>query len=663
MSLRLRLKNSSTLAKQKISKEIEGMRERLRAGTGDLYALLDKLYVSAASILGKIGEPSFKPALLPFDADPDPVAWNRNMDQIESDLRTMYSEIDEIKKLRSEAQNAAMLAAKELQERANYAQTLITDLRLIAGQLDQELVVAGDDFANMDRVDTNFPLTYPMADINTLQGIVTLKRLSSVNVMTPKVKIQVTPIAPTEALNRLPTPDNSARFYEGHFYASIGEARPEGGKWHLEERVRPGVVVPGASDVFNLNLDAGQADPFKDFPDLATEKATRPQGFPLNPEDIVVIDRGANLEELNAVRARMVDGDPDSFYECEFVIQAPQLDAISQQLSGIDKAASGSGQTLGDELPQVALVSPEELRARAAQSDIDRFDFEVEIVFELESRQTVNFITINPMNFGETAWLEVVDVSTASNEDDAFHLIEGFGDQSFDNILTNEANEELTEGELKTTLAPNRYTYRGLGVYTFPPRQAQRIRIRLRQRTPVPVPYERTVVQLNRTLSSSTTSYKGETCFAAGTLISTPGGQLLIEQVRVGDTVTTFSPETGLPQDTKVVKVAAHKAHDTTEITLFNNHKILTTPNHYFFTLRGWVRAKHLQPSDKLIKQDKENVRLVSVKSRATKKNADMDVYNIYTQETTFLADGILVSCYSTLRAFRTWLKKLFSVK
>jgi hypothetical protein len=112
------------------------------------------------------------------------------------------------------------------------------------------------------------------------------------------------------------------------------------------------------------------------------------------------------------------------------------------------------------------------------------------------------------MNFGETAWLEVIDVSTASDESAAFQMIEGFGEQVFDNILTNEANEELTDGELKTTLAPNRYSYRGLGVYTFAPRQASRIRLRLRQRTPVPVTYERMAVQLNRTLSATSTSFE-----------------------------------------------------------------------------------------------------------------------------------------------------------
>jgi hypothetical protein len=571
--------------------------------------------------------------------------------------------VGEIKKARAEAVNAAMVASKEIQNRANYAQTLITDLRMLANQLDTEVVVAGDDFASTDRIDSAFPLSYQKADIDTVHGMATLAKVSVTNVVTPGMKIQVAPLGPAAALNRLPTPDNSARFYEGFFYAPIGDPRPEGGKWHLEERVRPGVTVPGASDIFNLNLDAGQADPFKDFPDLETQKATRPQGFPLNPEDIVVIDRGANLEELNLIRRRMVDGNPDTHYECEFVINAPELDEIAKKLSGIDQAAGGSGQALGDELPQVALLSPEELRARAAKSDIDRFDFEVEFIFELESRQTVNFITINPMNFGETAWLEVFDVSTASDESDGFHLVDGFGDQTFDNILTNEANEELTDGEAKTTLAPNRYTYRGLGVYTFPPRQVQRVRIRLRQRTPIPVPYERTAVQLNRTLSSSTTSYKGETCFAAGTEISTPDGILLIQDVRVGDLVLTFSPDTGLSKSTKVTKVTEHETAGLMEVVLFNGHKILTTPNHYFFTLRGWVRAKHLRPFDKLVKQDKENVRLVSVKAVFADERAPAKVYNVYTSVGTYLADGVLVSSYSVLRRFRTWLKKLFSVE
>ena len=228
-------------------------------------------------------------------------------------------------------------------------------------------------------------------------------------------------------------------------------------------------------------------------------------GLPDHCRTAEAIDRGASAEELETVRKRMIDGNPDSFWECEFALSTTKLDQLAAKLLDPVNPSSPGGDPNST---QVAEVTAEDLRARAAESDIDTTDFEVEVVLELPRRQTINFITINPINFGETTWLEVTDVALASDEDAAFETVEGFGSSTFDNILTNEANAELTEGEQSVVLSPNRYSYRGVGVFTFPPKEASRVRVRLMQRTPVPTPYERTAVQLNRTLTATATKFK-----------------------------------------------------------------------------------------------------------------------------------------------------------
>lgn len=508
MSFRLRVRNASTIALTKLSAEFKRMRERLHTKEGgNLFSILQDLYVATSKVVKNLGSPSFNPNYLVKDADPDPFKWNQNMVQIEDDLNVLFGEDKEIRRLQVETYNTSIVLTKELQERNNLAASMITDLRLISGQNDQEVIVAGDDFANLDKVDLGFPLTYPQADVNIQQGVVTLRRLEATNVVDPAAtKITVTPLSPAD-VKRLPTPDNTSRFYEGRFYATIGEARPEGGRWHLEERVRPGVVVPADSDVFTIRVGDGMSDEelFAGFPDLRNENQQRESGFPLSPEDILVIDRGASLEELSTIRKRMVDGNPDTFWECEFVLSTSKLDELAARLLDPVSPNSGGGDPSGT---QVAEVTPEDLRARAAQSDVDTVDFEVEILLELPKVQSVNFITVNPINFGDTAWLEVTDVATAKDESDAFETVEGFGSSAFDNILTNEANAELTEGEQTVTLSPNRYSYRGVGVFTFSPREVSRIKIRLMQRSPVPTPYERMAVQLNRTLTASNSSFK-----------------------------------------------------------------------------------------------------------------------------------------------------------
>lgn len=444
-----------------------------------------------SNILPRIGKPMFDPKFIVEDADPDPAAWNANLENIEDDLRTLYEEYDELRQLRVAVSNAASLASKELEEKANLAQSLLTDLRLTSGQLDQEVIVVTDNFLDMTKIDQNFPLQLPMAEVNTMHGSISLRRISAVNVVTEDAKVEVAPIGPSD-LARDPTPNNTMRFYEGRFYAPLGEARPEGGRWHLEERVKPGVVVNGDSNTFII--DGEGEDIFNDFPDLRPpvpegETEEREAGLALRPDDIIVTDRGASLPELLESRKRGVDGSPDSFWECEFVIDAPRLDEIVEEREATDQVAT-----------------PQELRAAAANPSLDQYDFEVELVISMPRRQTVNFITINPMNFEETAWLEITEVSTAETQDDAFVPIEGFDEQIFENVLTDEVNTEITENEASTVLAPSKYAYRGQGVYSFAPRNISRLRVRLKQRTPVPSNYERVVIQLTRTLSSTETS-------------------------------------------------------------------------------------------------------------------------------------------------------------
>lgn len=656
MSLRFRIKNPTVLAIRALKRELQTLRARINSARGgDLNKILHGLYVATDKLVKGLGKPTFDPIYLVKDTDPNPEDWNLNLQRLQSDLEAAFEEDQQVKQLQADALNASVLASKELQNRAALAQSYITDLRLLHGQLEQEVIIAGDDFANTDRIDFGFPLESPQAEVNVLQGIVTLKRTEALNVVSPNAKIEVAPIAPAEAASRAPTPLNDKRFYEGRFYASIGEARPEGGRWHLEERVKPGVVVPGSSTVFKIDVNennVGDGSVFDQFPDLATEAAARPQGFPLNPDDIVVIDRGGTLDELTAFRKRMVDGNADTFWECEYVLHKPQLDDYVEQSRN-----TGDTTETNTNLPT---ITAEELRARAAQTDVDETDLEVEIVLNLERRESINFITLTPMNFHESAWLEVTDVSTARDGDDSFHVIEGFGDSLFDNVLTDEANEELTDGELKTTLAPNRYSYRGLGVYTFPPRDAQRIRIRLRQRTPVPSTYERMVVQLNRTLSATSTKFKGE-CFTGDQFVATPHGERMISRIQPGDQVYSWDVKKNRQVIEVVSKVLRHPPGHYCWIHFNLGRRIKTTAIHRFLTLRGWVRACDLVPDEDVV-YHRHGHGWHFMKVRAVQLGAGLEpLYNLYTTgQHNFLVNGFVAHNFSHFRWLRTLWHKAF---
>lgn len=646
MSHRYRIPNRSKLA----SGRIRTVMKRLRATlldqtTGTLHDAILGVYNIAAKFLPNIGKPIFDPRYLVEDADPEPWAWNSNLESIEDDLRLLFDEIEEVRQLRAEISNTATMTSKELEEKANLAQSLLTDLRMTSGQLDQELIVATDNFLNDSKIDGSFPLQFPDAELNTMQGAVTLKRTQALNVITDAAEILVTPIAPAALISRpdsgrLPTPDGTMRFYEGRFYAPLGQARPEGGRWHLEEKVKPGVVVSGGDDTIFTMDDTSGSRIFDQFPDLRRLAEERPQGMPLSPDDIIVIDRGAGLGELKAVRRQLIDGSPDTFWEGEFVVDAAPLDALIEEREAAE-----------------ATVTPQELRARAARDDIDRFDFEVELVIRLDRRQLVNFIVINPMSFDETAWLEVIEVSTAQSDDDAYVPIEGFDDQLFENVLTDDANAELTEGQATTVLAPSKYAYRGQGVYSFSPREVARVRIRLRQRTPVPSEYDRVVIQLTRTLTATQSKFKGS-CFPADAKVSTPYGPICISQVEVGDIVHSYKPKTRTVMRRKVTRVLRHDPETVYKI-IAGSLSLRVSGYHTLLTTQGWKTVSDLCPDDKLIHLS--HGRVIEAGISWISPQPPEAVYNLFTElEHNFIVDGFVAHNFTFLRRLRTMWYRLF---
>lgn len=73
-------------------------------------------------------------------------------------------------------------------------------------------------------------------------------------------------------------------------------------------------------------------------------------------------------------------------------------------------------------------------------------------------------------------------------------------------------------------------------------------------------------------------------CFVAGTDVSTPNGATKIENLRVGDKVKNAI---GIG----VVEAVSTSVRDVIEVELTNGRVIRCTPEHPFFTDRGWVRA------------------------------------------------------------------------
>jgi hypothetical protein len=254
----------------------------------------------------------------------------------------------------------------------------------------------------------------------------------------------------------------------------MGQARPEGGQWHLDER---------PFRISDEQLNSTQTINTTNEPFDPTQQDGYIPGTAMRAQDLLLFDRGASEAEKNAVRRRMFDESSASFWEAEYVKKIEQT-------------------------PGTEEFSLDELRDLAIQTDNE--DFEIQITIDLGQVKPVSWVSLQPINFGETAWMEVTDVSTAGTESEGFKTIPGMYKHRFANVLTDEANEELQADIAVQILAPDRYSFRGKGVFSFPMTFARYVRLKIIQKVPVPALYQRLSVQMIREIDTTVNVRNGK---------------------------------------------------------------------------------------------------------------------------------------------------------
>ena len=466
--MRFKNPNRSRITKNKIAALFDRIvRRNSERDRGSIFDILTDLFIEFKRFFTKAKSPRFQ--FSPLTEGDVVVAEKYNdttLDAME-DLLVCTDETNAIKPIVIGSYNAARQMGKELENRSEVALSKITDVRLFQGQLGQEVLIVGDDFQDMKKIDATFALSAPSADVRSSDGLVTLNRVESVNLVDGGTKVTCEPLAPASILldgggfhdgtgvdsednTDIPNTDNTNTYYEGNFYNFVGEARPEGGQWHIDER--PYHISDedmNTSTVIDTTAEEWQA---------ANQTGHTP-GAPLGTQDILLFDRGASESEKNTVRRRMFDENSATFWEAEYVKRIEQT-------------------------PGAEEFSLDDLRDLAIQEDTE--DFEIQITVDLGRIMPASWVSLEPINFGETAWMEVTDVSTASAESEGFKTIPGMYKHRFANVLTDEANEELQADTAAQILSPDRYSFRGKGVFSFPMTFARYVRLKIIQKVPVP---------------------------------------------------------------------------------------------------------------------------------------------------------------------------------
>jgi RHS repeat-associated protein len=103
-------------------------------------------------------------------------------------------------------------------------------------------------------------------------------------------------------------------------------------------------------------------------------------------------------------------------------------------------------------------------------------------------------------------------------------------------------------------------------------------------------------------------------CFAAGTTVSTPEGDVNIEDVKVGDTVYAFDIETGKVVESKVTETLRNFTYCWVEITI-GNETIMATRGHMFWEedKKAWVKAVELAPGMSIRLQNGEISKIATI--------------------------------------------------
>lgn len=535
---------------------LDAVRRRIERGEASHPELKAQLFKAFTKYFTELAEPTteFQP-LLSFGLR-DPKQYTELMEGVKRDLESASRDAKNLADTVVSGFNLSSVLAQQLESTVKKVTTKSQDLQHLSETFAEETIVAGDDFADDSRIDKNANLEVPGCELPANQNTMTLKRESAVNVLQDQdVIIRVL---------------SSFRIYEGCFYALNQQARPEGGQFHFsgaDNSLETDASASGTPKDLVKRMNQWRADPTGpariQTPDgeMERSKITAKQGVvwaqtggswgpftrvewdmlannyhvdPAFADDpslmrpipaVAETDRGAPLEDKRKIRARMLDGNPDTFWEAEFVIDASEAlkapspppatqaaakspDAVHNQFKDDWQAKFGGGaqsEAPADQQEASVQLSLGELIDKISGPAIDKMDLDVVIILELKTPKIINWLNLVPHNFSDTAWLEVLDVST-SIDGATWEEVEGLHDAKFENILTEEANAEMTPEEVATTMAPSKFQYTGHGVWTFPAKEVKFIRFKLLQKTPVPAPYDVLMVELTQTVTSTHTA-------------------------------------------------------------------------------------------------------------------------------------------------------------
>lgn len=460
----------SELTRRKVEAILEDTSLRIGA-SGDAEAIIANLKTSIKTFYDNLSNPLSTPLILEPKGNRSLAEYEAYLLSVKRDLEILhYSSVQAVDAL-AKGFNYASALTEAVFAKSQRLASMSEDLSLISDTPTQSVFVAGDRFVDSTKIDLSFGNAGTRADLTPSGGSMTLKRTALSRVVSPsttKIDVQVgdgfeyNPSAATE--NRTQDdPNKDFRVYEGRYYAYANTMEPAGGitRW---TKIQVGADNRELEPVA-LSSNSGESGP--------EAEARRNEVNRLIEARTVIVPDTPTTSELNQVRSRMVDDNPTTYWQIESTFNpfhSTDEERFREAIAGLSQSQSAEA-------------------LRGLVKSVDTHDFDVTILLDLGQTRVVNFINLVPENFGEEAWLEVIALETSTTKEGPWRTIDGLFENRYENTLSPEANQELTNEEVAATLSPSRYAYAGQGVFSFSPVEAKFVRVTIRQKIPVPSPY------------------------------------------------------------------------------------------------------------------------------------------------------------------------------
>ena len=530
----------------------------------------------------------------------NPSKYNQNIIGLSSDLDVIFAETEAIRIGYQHAWNYSSIATTgfdyelrdieevldSIEEKVKFENALVTKTTT------ERVIVISDSFNDLRRTD----LSRTTCHVDTDYGIVTLERTESRNRGLSTQRIHVTVHGQHGAGVDKSRSDTSSihedklpkfpRVYEGLRFATIGGARPEGGRFWIQQYdknadtadasivdgvryvSRSGQKVQADSTGQKLISISGQEftkNPEADDPALSltpneflgieedgqetlsgssVQYGAGKDANKIRRTDAVFVETELDDSDLEEFRYKMIDGDSQTFWEIEWT---PALFSSSELLPN-------QSDDLASRFSQLEKLARAKMKELSGSNNL-----EITIQFDLDASYTMNFLTLFPKNFtsDSSAPMEVVEIVLSDDPEFSNPTNVDVGSR---NVLTRDVNSSLDSSTQK--LSRSTSVNPGAGIWAFEPVSAKYVRFRIRQSNPLPAPYEQKRIQtyqkINYSLSEQAGSSKQTSDgFGDGSNVSKNLSLSTLEQTEMTNMFTMGYLETILSEDRNLSKALA----------------------------------------------------------------------------------------------------------